>query len=309
MMFGCVYLIMPSGLVFVVLLALSVITLMEAKVFSSNKNSYKKSLIATSMWITTALVYTMYLAVVESQHKALKFFTAYLLEFSLSMDNIFIFIIIFETFKLSIEKQHKVLSIGVISAIIMRCIMIFFGLSLLKHFAILFVVMGFVLFYHGVCTLISGGDSSMRDGYFLRFLKKRIPMDLRVKDKFFVRKDGVLYLTAASVALIMVENADLIFAIDSIAAIVSITRDFEIILISNSLAIFGIRSLYFCLFGVIKKFEKMMYAISVILIYIGIKLILIFFNIHIPLLISLVFIFTAVCAGVIWSTYSTRCVK
>ena len=238
---------------------------------------------------------------------ALQFFTGYLVEKSLSVDNIFVIAMIFAYFRVPLAEQHRVLFWGILSAIAMRGIMIFGGLALLDRFDWLTYVLGAVLVYSAAKMLVIRHDTvDMANGSIMRIVHKL----LRVTDEyhgseFFVRRNGILFATPLFVALILVETADVMFAVDSIPAIFAITRDPFIVFTSNIFALLGLRSLYFVLAGLMEKFRYIKMSLVFLLAYVGIKMLLVH-HYPIPNHVSLMMIFGILAVGILASTKAGR---
>ena len=238
----------------------------------------------------------------RGQQQALEFFTGYLVEKALSVDNIFVFIMIFTYFQVPSKYQHKVLFWGILGALIMRVIFIFAGVALIEkfHFTIylfgaLLIYTGYKMFYHNNAKIEPDKNP------IIRFFKKHMPVtpDLH-EDNFFVKLNGKRFATPLFLVLILIETTDLIFAVDSIPAILAITQDQFIVYTSNVFAILGLRSLYFALAGVVHRFWLLSYGLAVVLVFVGIKMLLI--DVYkIPIEWSLVFIATIITGSIVLS--------
>jgi tellurite resistance protein TerC len=207
--------------------------------------------------------------------KAVEFFTGYLLEKSLSVDNLFVFILIFGFFKIEPKYQHKVLFWGIIGALIMRAIFIFAGVALIERFAWITYVFGVFLIYTGVKMIFEKetDDYNPNKNFFIRGFKKIFPVtDDMSNHQFFIRQNKILYATPFFIALLVIEVSDLIFAVDSIPAVLSVSKDPFIVYTSNIFAILGLRSLYFALSGIMDYFHYLKYALAGILSFIGVKM-------------------------------------
>jgi tellurite resistance protein TerC len=246
--------------------------------------SIKQALGWTIFWVTLALLFNVFLwwyvwqhhGLSEANQKALTFFTGYILEKSLSIDNLFVFLLIFDSFSVPEKYQRQVLFQGVIGAIIMRAIMIVGGIYLIEHFSWLFYFLGFLLIITASRMLfVDSAKKNITETFLIRFLYRYLPLTQRYYGKkYFVRLNGVLYFTPLFLVLILIELSDLIFAIDSIPAIFGITTDSFIVFSSNIFAILGLRAMYFLLAKVAYRFYLLKYGIAVILIFIGIKMII-----------------------------------
>jgi tellurite resistance protein TerC len=236
----------------------------------------KEALIWSAFWIALALIFNVGIYYFVDHTKAIEFFTAYVLEKSLSVDNLFVFIMIFGYFKIKPDYQHNILFWGVFGALIMRAIFIFAGVALIERFTWIMFVFGAFLIYTGIKMLVDKKDSSdfnPNNNIVIRLFRKIMPVtdDMSVP-KFFVRKNSILHATPFFVALLFIEASDLIFAVDSIPAVLSVSKDTFIVFSSNIFAIMGLRSLYFALNGVMDYFHYLKYALAGILTYIGFKM-------------------------------------
>lgn len=237
----------------------------------------KEALGWSAFWIGLALLFNLGVYYFIDDVKALEFFTAYLLEKSLSVDNLFVFIMVFGFFKVVPKYQHKVLFWGILGALVMRAIFIFAGVAMIQRFSWMMYVFGAFLIYTGVKMLLQHNDEHSEfdpnKNSVIRFFRKIFPVsDEHHGSDFFVRKGKVMYATPLFLCLIFIELSDLIFAIDSIPAVLAVSSDPFIVYTSNIFAILGLRSLYFALSGVMKYFVYLKYALSVILSFIGVKM-------------------------------------
>jgi len=262
----------------------------------------KNALTWTFVWVIIALLFNVIIYFWRGQQQALEYFTGYLIEKALSVDNIFVFIMIFTYFQIPTKYQHKILFWGIIGALIMRVIFIFAGVALLEkfHFTIyifgaLLIFTGFKMFNH------SGASINPEKNPVLKFFKKFIPVSQTLdEDKFFTKIDGKRFATPLFLVLILIETTDLIFAVDSIPAILAITQDQFIVYTSNVFAILGLRSLYFALAGIVHRFWLLSYGLAIVLVFVGVKMILIDFY-KIPIEYSLLFIALTITASIVLS--------
>jgi len=251
----------------------------------------KEAVIWSAVWITLALIFNYGVYLYMGKVKALEFFTGYILEKSLSVDNIFVFILVFSFFKVPSKYQHKILFWGILGALVMRVILIFSGVALLTKFHWLIYVFGAFLIFTGIKMLIQKEQQIAPDKNILvRLFKKIYPVtDVYHQDKFFVKIDGKRLATPMFVVLLVIEFTDLIFAVDSIPAILAITNDTFIVYTSNVFAILGLRALYFALAGVMKYFRFLKIGLSVILVFVGAKMCLVdFFKFPISLSLGII---------------------
>jgi tellurite resistance protein TerC len=255
--------------------------------------TFRRALHWTILWISLAGIFAVIVYLVLGQEKALLFVTGYALEKSLSVDNMFVFLIIFSSLDIPYKYQHKVLMAGILSAIAMRIGLILAGVSLLESFHWMIYVFGGLLLFTGLRMLIQKKEKKIEieKNIAVRILRKFIPVSLELDgDKFLLHKNGMLLASPMLVALVIVELTDLVFALDSIPAILAITTDSFIVITSNVFAILGLRSLYFLLAGVMEKFYYLKPGLAAILLFIGIKMILSEFY-EIPITVSLAVIF------------------
>lgn len=236
----------------------------------------KTALLWSLFWIGLAVLFNVGVLYFAGKEKALEFLTGYLIEESLSVDNLFVFIMIFGFFKIEPKYQHKILFWGIIGAIVMRAIFIFAGVAILNKFAWVMYIFGAFLIYTGIHMLFEKDDESDFDpnkNVVIRIFRKIMPVtDDRSKPHFFVKINKVVHATPFFIALLVIEVSDLIFAVDSIPAVLSVSKDVFIVYTSNIFAILGLRSLYFALSGIMDYFHYLKYALAGILTFIGIKM-------------------------------------
>ena len=209
--------------------------------------------------------------------KGLEFTTGYLIEWSLSVDNIFVMAMIFGHFAVPPAFQHRVLFWGILGALVMRAILIFAGTALIHQFHWTIYIFGAFLLFTGVkMMLASDEEPDLENNRILRFVRKHVKMtDTYEGTEFFIRRNGVLLATPMLLVLVMIEATDLMFALDSVPAIFAVTDDPFIVYTSNVFAILGLRSLYFALAGIIHRFSYLKYGLSLVLVFIGAKMILV----------------------------------
>ena len=239
--------------------------------------SVKESLAWTGVWISLALIFNYGVYHYIGEREAYEFLTAYVLEKSLSVDNIFVMTLIFSYFKVESKYQHRVLFWGILGALVMRILFIVGGVALINKFHFILYFFGAFLVYTGIKMLVSGGDEDINpeDGIIFKIAKKHFRMiDQFEGEKFFVVKNGLRHMTPLFLVLLIIESTDLIFAVDSIPATLSVTKNAFIAYTSNIFAILGLRSLYFAFAGVVQLFRFLSYALSVVLIFIGVKMLI-----------------------------------
>jgi tellurite resistance protein TerC len=232
----------------------------------------------SGVWIITALIFNagLYFYLEDGHVKAIEFLTGYIIEKSLSVDNLFVFLMIFNVMSVPAIAQPHVLKWGIISAIILRIIFILAGVGLLKLFHPIIYVFGFILLY-AAYKMAFGGEHKIKveDNFLVKLMSKYINFIPGYHgNKFFIKQNGKIYATTLFVTLLLIESADIVFAVDSIPAIIAITKDEFIIISSNVFAILGLRALYFALAGIVDLFVYLKYGVAIILFYVGIKMLI-----------------------------------
>ncbi|HAE1792141.1 TPA_asm: TerC family protein [Salmonella enterica subsp. enterica serovar Ank] len=288
-----------GGFAVVVVIMLSIDLLLQGR-RGAHAMSMKQAAGWSILWVTLSLLFNAafwwYLAETQGREvadpQALAFLTGYLIEKSLAVDNVFVWLMLFSYFSVPPALQRRVLVYGVLGAIVLRTIMIFAGTWLITQFEWLLYVFGAFLLFTGVkMALAKEDESGIGEKPMVRCLRGHLRMtDTIENEHFFVRKNGLLYATPLLLVLIMVELSDVIFAVDSIPAIFAVTTDPFIVLTSNLFAILGLRAMYFLLSGVAERFSMLKYGLAVILVFIGIKMLIVDFY-HIPIAISLGVVF------------------
>ncbi|APY60625.1 TerC family protein [Salmonella enterica] len=288
-----------GGFAVVVVIMLSIDLLLQGR-RGAHAMSMKQAAGWSILWVTLSLLFNAafwwYLAETQGREvadpQALAFLTGYLIEKSLAVDNVFVWLMLFSYFSIPPALQRRVLVYGVLGAIVLRTIMIFAGTWLITQFEWLLYVFGAFLLFTGVkMALAKEDESGIGEKPMVRWLRGHLRMtDTIENEHFFVRKNGLLYATPLLLVLIMVELSDVIFAVDSIPAIFAVTTDPFIVLTSNLFAILGLRAMYFLLSGVAERFSMLKYGLAVILVFIGIKMLIVDFY-HIPIAISLGVVF------------------
>ena len=269
---------------------------------------FRRALIWTISWISLAGIFAGIVFVILGSDKALLFVTGYAIEKSLSVDNMFVFLLIFSTLAIPHVYQHKVLMAGILSAIAMRIGLILAGVSLLESFHWMIYIFGGLLLFTAIRMLVQKKEKKIEieKNIAVRIMKRFIPVSLEIhSSRFLSRKNGILYATPMLVALVIVEMTDLVFALDSIPAILAITTDPFIVITSNIFAILGLRSLYFLLAGMMEKFYYLKPGLALVLFFIGTKMVASEFY-KIPIMISLVVIFGILAIAMILSFIRSR---
>ncbi|HBX8764494.1 TPA: TerC family protein [Klebsiella pneumoniae] len=284
-----------GGFAVVVAIMLAIDLLLQGR-RGSHSMTMKQAAGWSILWVTLSLLFNaaFWWYLVQTQGRAvadpqaLAFLTGYLIEKALAVDNVFVWLMLFSYFAVPPALQRRVLVYGVLGAIVLRTIMIFAGSWLISQFDWLLYVFGAFLLFTGVkMALAKEDDSGIGDKPLVRWIRSHLRMTDKIEsERFFARKNGVLFATPLLLVLILVELSDVIFAVDSIPAIFAVTTDPFIVLTSNLFAILGLRAMYFLLAGVAERFSMLKYGLSVILVFIGVKMLIVDFY-HIPVAISL----------------------
>jgi tellurite resistance protein TerC len=268
----------------------------------AHKITVKEAVLWTGVWVTLALIFNFLIYLEMGKIKALEFLTGYVIEYSLSVDNIFVFILIFSFFKVNEKYQHKVLFWGIIGALMMRGIFIFTGVALIARFQWIIYIFGGFLIITGIKMLFDGEiDVEPDKNPVVKFFRKILPVtETTHEDKFFVRQNLKLYATPLLLVLLIIESSDLIFAVDSIPAVLAISHDRFIVYTSNIFAILGLRSLYFAISGIMEYFRYLKTGIAFVLTFVGVKMCISNYY-EIPILLSLLVIITILLISIIAS--------
>ena len=253
--------------------------LLDLLVFNRNAHEIKlrEALGWSAFWVALSLAFNYVVYRTMGPQAGLQWLTGYLVEKALSVDNLFVFLLIFSYFKVPAQYQHRILFWGVLGALILRAVFILVGGALLARFHFLIYLLGAFLMYTGVKMGLSGNAPEIDPEHnpVVRFLSRHLPITRQIEgDQFFVRRDGVRFATPLFVVLVMVETTDVVFAADSIPAILAITRDTFIVFTSNVFALLGLRAMYFALASMMRLFHHLHYGLSLILVFIGAKILL-----------------------------------
>lgn len=275
-----------AGFILFVLLMLAV----DLGVFNRDphKITIRESLIWSGVWIGLSLLFALGLWYFEGTEPTLKYISGYLIEKSLSMDNLFVFLVIFQFFKVDKIYRHKVLFWGIIGALVFRAAFIFAGVAILNKFQWLVYLLGAFLIYTGIkLARETNREIEPEQNPILKLMRRIFPVTENYRGgHFFVREAGKLFVTPLFIVLVAIETTDIMFAVDSIPAILAISRDPFIVFSSNVFAILGLRALFFALSGIMQLFEYLHYGLAAILMFVGIKM-LISELVHIPVWIAL----------------------
>lgn len=275
----------------------------------ARKIPFKEALWMSGSWILISLAFGGFVWYLTGPAVAGEYLAAYLVEWSLSLDNVFVFAVIFSSFAVPEEYRYHVLFWGIIGALVFRAVFVLVGISLLSMFGWLVFVFGAFLIFTGLRMLRSDHDeeSDPQDNRVLKFLQRRLPVTEDYRgDHFFVRNGGKLCATPLLAVLVVIESSDVLFAIDSVPAVLSITRNTFIAYSAVVFAILGLRALYFALEGLIDRFVYLHYGLAVILVFVGVKFVLEGFGIHLPIVVSLLPIAAILAISIAASLYFTR---
>lgn len=274
--------------------------------------SFKEATIWSIVWVVLALTFNFLFYQYASNkfdsetgsRLGLEFLTGYVLEYSLSIDNIFVFVLVFAYFGIPSKYKHRVLFYGILGALIFRGIFIALG-SALMQFSWIIYIFGAFLIITGIKMFFSNNEEiDPEKNFLIRLFKRFMPVTHEIDGKsFFVKKDGILHATPLFIALLFLEATDIIFAVDSVPAIFAVTKEPLIVFTSNIFAILGLRSMYFMLAGVIDKFHLLKYGLAVVLVFVGLKMVWLnpMFDGHFPIVYSLGFILGTIALSVIAS--------
>ena len=302
------------GVFFVIVIIMICVDMFMLGRKGDSKVSTKEALVWSVIWISIAMLFNLWLYFYLSDkydeniatQKSLEFLTGYILEKSLAVDNLFVFIMLFAYFKVPEIYQKRVLVYGIFGALILRSIMIVVGATLVSEFHWILYIFGAFLLFSGIKMFKSGEDSGdIENNFIIKFLRRNFKItDNYHGEKFFVKIDGKTWITPLFVVLIFIEFTDLIFAVDSIPAIFAVTTDPFIVYTSNIFAILGLRALYFILVDMADRFELLKYGLAIILMFIGVKLLIMEFF-KIPILLSLGFVIGVLVISIIASIKKT----
>ncbi|GAA3983483.1 TerC family protein [Hymenobacter antarcticus] len=282
--------------------------LLDLLVFNRNAHEIKlrEALGWSAFWVALSLAFNYVVYRTMGPQAGLQWLTGYLVEKALSVDNLFVFLLIFSYFKVPAQYQHRILFWGVLGALILRAVFILIGGALLARFHFLIYPLGAFLMYTGIKMGLSGDGPEIDPEHnpVVRFLSRHLPITRQIEGgQFFVRRDGVRFATPLFVVLVMVETTDVVFAADSIPAILAITRDTFIVFTSNVFALLGLRAMYFALASMMRLFHYLHYGLSLILVFIGAKILLeSFITIPMPVALGVVggLLVLSVLASLLW---------
>jgi tellurite resistance protein TerC len=259
---------------------------------------FKEAFVWTIVWFCLAMLFALALKPTRGETEALEFLTGYLIELSLSMDNVFVMALIFAYFRIPAEHQHRVLFWGILGALLMRGLMIGAGLALISWLHWVLYLFGVLLVYSGVHMLLVKTEVAPEKNFVIRLARRLYPVTPQLDgQRLRTRWNGRMALTPLALVLLMIETTDLVFALDSIPAVFAVTTRPFIVFTSNVFAILGLRSLYFVLAGAIAYFRYLKYGLSLVLVFVGVKMLLDphgrpphWFQLEIPIHLSLLFV-------------------
>ena len=277
---------------------------------TSHEIRFKEAAAWSAVWIGLALMFAGLVWWLRGGRSALEFLTAYIIEESLSVDNLFVFLLIFSYFRVAKRDQHGVLFWGILGAMVFRAVFILVGVALIQRFEWVIYLFGAILIYSGIKMGLEKEKEIHPDqNPVLKLFRRFMPVTQDYQGtKFFVRREGRLFATPLFLVLLVVETTDLIFAVDSIPAVLAITQDRFIVYTSNIFAIMGLRALYFALKGAMDLFHHLHYGLAIILVFVGLKMVLARF-VHIPIGIALAVVggvlALSVIASLVWPERKT----
>jgi tellurite resistance protein TerC len=277
---------------------------------NTHKVPVKEAIIWSCVWIALALLFDLliYLDKDFGHIKALEFLTGYVIEYSLSVDNIFVFILIFSYFAVNNQYQHKILFWGILGALIMRGIFIFAGVALINRFQWIVIIFGGFLVFTGVRMLFQKEtEVDPEKNVVVKFFRRFLPVTKSLHgDKLMIVQNRKLYATPLFLVLLIIESSDLIFAVDSIPAILAISKSTFIVYTSNIFAILGLRSLYFAIAAIIGYFRFLKVGLAFVLTFVGLKMLASFFHFEIPIVVSLGVIVSILLVAILASVFIKR---
>jgi len=286
-------------------LLIGVMLVLDLGVFNrkSHEISFREAAAWTAVWTSLALAFNAWIYIEMGREKALEFLAGYLIEQSLSVDNLFVFIMIFSYFHVGRAHQPKILKWGIFGALVMRAIFILAGISLIERFSWTIYIFGGILIFTGLKMLLGGEEQlEPEKNFIVRLVRRFVPITKRIRsDRFFVKRSGITAATPLFLTLLVIESSDVIFAVDSIPAVLSVTRDPLIVYTSNAFAIMGLRSLYYLLANVMGMFCYLKLGVSFILVFVGVKMLLAHSSWSIPITFSLGVIFGVLTVSIMTS--------
>ena len=298
-----------SYLIFGIVLVVAIIFDLGLLSRKSHSISIKQAFYQTMFWVSLGLGFFVFIWFEDGQTIALEYISAYLMEWGLSIDNIFVFILIFSYFSIPERHANRVLLLGILLAVILRIIFITVGIALIERFYWVLYVFGAFLVYTGFKMFVTNTEEEFdpQDNSVYKFLKRILPLTHdNSSGKFSIKIDGKKHYTMLFVVMIMLAATDIVFALDSIPAVFSITQNRMVVYTSNIFAVLGLRSLFFLLRSAVEKFSYLKEGIVIVLIFIGLKMLISFFGIHLHIAVSLAVIVLCLGGSVLFSIYKNN---
>ena len=296
-------------LVFGIVLVLALVFDLGLLSKSSTEISIKKALYQTLFWVSLAMAFFGFMWWTEGSQMSLEYLSAYLMEWSLSIDNIFVFILIFSFFKIHSDHYARALLIGILMAIIFRVIFITIGVALVENFHWVLYIFGVILVITGVkiFTAKESHEFNPANNPVYKFINRFFPIIHEdISGKLVVKRNGKRFYTNMFVVILMLATTDIVFALDSIPAVFAISQERIVIYTSNIFAVLGLRSLFFLLRGAVTKFQYLQQGIAIVLVFIGLKMLVEYFNIHVPIYVSLMMIVICLGGSIVYSIHVTK---
>lgn len=303
-----------SLLIYLVFAGVVILALVFDLGLLSKKNTVvtlKKAIVQTIFWVTLAFAFSAFIWYKNGSNDALQYLSAYLLEWSLSVDNIFVFIIIFSFFGVQKQDYSRVLLLGILMAVVFRILFIALGSGLVARFDWIMYIFGIFLVYTGSKMFSSSDEAEFKpeDSFAFKMMKKFMPTtNAEPNGRFIIKKDNKILFTKLSMVVVMLGLIDIVFAVDSIPAVFSIIPDPNkklLIYSSNIFAVLGLRSLFFLLRGAASRFDYLQQGIAIVLVFIGIKMLVVKW-IHLPVWVSLLMIVICISGSIFYSIYNNR---
>lgn len=259
------------------------------------------------IWILAAVVFNVGVFFAEGQARAEEFLAGYLTELSLSIDNVFVFLLIFRSFKVRESAQHRCLAWGIIGAVILRFLFVFFGIALITTFEWIIWVFGAFLIVQGIRMWLPEKEKDPHDSFVIKMVSKIFPVTEGFReDKFFVIEHGRKFITPLFAILVLIEGSDIIFAVDSVPAVLAISTDLFVVYTSNIFAILCLRQLFFVIEHVESRFEYVKYGVAFILVFTGLKMLTTAFGVHIPTNVSIIVIASILIVSIVLSAFISK---
>ena len=266
--------------------------------------SIKKALLQTCFWVALSMGFCAFIWYEDGSKMAVEFMSAYLMEWSLSIDNIFVFILIFGFFKIKETSYARVLLIGILMAIVFRAIFITVGVALIAQFGWILYIFGAFLVYTGVKMFMVDQHEEFKpeENFAYRIMQKYLRISNQPNvDKFTIKQNGKVYFTTLTVVVVMLAFTDIVFALDSIPAVFAISKEPLVVYTSNIFAVLGLRSLFFLLRGAVDKFDYLQQGIAIVLVFIGLKMLAEIWHFKLPVWVSLVVIVLCLAGSIVYS--------